>query len=86
MDGTVRSGVSSGTRVSVVQKADQRTGGRIEGVVRGILTPMESRYVLNQAKWEGCRKSWAEKARYTGRRQLKLSIGPQWRILSISDH
>ena len=38
MDGTVRSRISPGTRVSIVQKADQRTGRRTEGVVRDILT------------------------------------------------
>ena len=38
MDGTVRSRITPGTRVSIVQKADQRTGRRTEGVVRDILT------------------------------------------------
>lgn len=38
MDGTVRSRISPGIRVSIVQKADQRTGRRTEGVVRDILT------------------------------------------------
>jgi uncharacterized repeat protein (TIGR03833 family) len=38
MDGTVRSRISPGVRVSIVQKADQRTGRRTEGVVRDILT------------------------------------------------
>jgi len=38
MDGTVRSRISQGTRVSIVQKADQRSGRRTEGVVRDILT------------------------------------------------
>ncbi len=38
MDGTVRSRITPGTRVSIVQKADQRTGQRTEGVVRDILT------------------------------------------------
>jgi len=38
MDGTVRSRITPGTRVSIVQKADQRTGRRTEGIVRDILT------------------------------------------------
>jgi len=38
MDGTVRSRITPGTRVSIVLKADQRTGRRTEGVVRDILT------------------------------------------------
>jgi uncharacterized repeat protein (TIGR03833 family) len=38
MDGTVRSRISPGTRVSIVQKEDQRTGRRTEGIVRDILT------------------------------------------------
>jgi uncharacterized repeat protein (TIGR03833 family) len=38
MDGTVRSRVSQGTRVSIVQKADQGTGRRTEGIVQDILT------------------------------------------------
>lgn len=38
MDGTVRSRISTGTRVSIVQKEDQRTGRRTEGIVRDILT------------------------------------------------
>jgi len=38
MDGTVRSRITPGTRVSIVQKADQRTGRRMEGIVRDILT------------------------------------------------
>jgi uncharacterized repeat protein (TIGR03833 family) len=38
MDGTVRSRISPGTRVSIVQKADQGSGRRTEGVVRDILT------------------------------------------------
>ena len=38
MDGTVRSRISPGTRVSIVQKADQRSGRRTEGTVRDILT------------------------------------------------
>jgi uncharacterized repeat protein (TIGR03833 family) len=38
MDGTVRSRIAPGIRVSIVQKADQRTGRRTEGVVRDILT------------------------------------------------
>jgi uncharacterized repeat protein (TIGR03833 family) len=38
MDGTVRSRIAPGTKVSIVQKADQRTGRRTEGVVQDILT------------------------------------------------
>jgi uncharacterized repeat protein (TIGR03833 family) len=38
MDGTVRSRISPGARVSIVQKADQGTGRRTEGTVRDILT------------------------------------------------
>ncbi len=38
MDGTVRSRITPGTRVSIVQKADQGTGRRTEGIVRDILT------------------------------------------------
>jgi uncharacterized repeat protein (TIGR03833 family) len=38
MDGTVRSRITPGARVSIVQKADQRSGRRTEGVVRDILT------------------------------------------------
>jgi uncharacterized repeat protein (TIGR03833 family) len=38
MDGTVRSRIAPGTKVSIVQKADQRTGRRTEGIVRDILT------------------------------------------------
>ena len=38
MDGTVRSRIAPGTRVSIVLKEDQRTGKRTEGVVRDILT------------------------------------------------
>jgi uncharacterized repeat protein (TIGR03833 family) len=38
MDGTIRSRIAPGTRVSIVQKADQRTGRRTEGIVRDILT------------------------------------------------
>jgi uncharacterized repeat protein (TIGR03833 family) len=38
MDGTVRSRISPGTRVSIVQKEDQRTGRRTQGIVRDILT------------------------------------------------
>jgi uncharacterized repeat protein (TIGR03833 family) len=38
MDGTVRSRISVGTRVSIVLKQDQRTGKRTEGVVQDILT------------------------------------------------
>jgi uncharacterized repeat protein (TIGR03833 family) len=38
MDGTVRSRISIGTKVSIVQKEDQRTGKRTEGKVGEILT------------------------------------------------
>jgi uncharacterized repeat protein (TIGR03833 family) len=38
MDGTDRSRISQGTRVLIVQKADQRTGRRTEGIVQDILT------------------------------------------------
>ena len=38
MDGTVRSGIAPGDRVSIVLKQDQRTGRRTEGIVREILT------------------------------------------------
>ena len=38
MDGTQRSRIHPGLRVSIVQKADQPSGRRTEGVVRDILT------------------------------------------------
>lgn len=38
MPGTVRSDIKPGTRVLIVQKADQRTGKTTEGVVRDLLT------------------------------------------------
>ncbi len=38
MDGTVRARITPGLRVSIVQKQDQRSGRRTEGVVRDILT------------------------------------------------
>ena len=38
MDGTVRARISAGSKVSIVQKADQSTGRRTVGVVRDILT------------------------------------------------
>jgi uncharacterized repeat protein (TIGR03833 family) len=38
VEGTVRSRIAPGARVSIVQKADQRTGKRTEGKVRDILT------------------------------------------------
>jgi uncharacterized repeat protein (TIGR03833 family) len=38
MDGTIRSKISPGSRVSIVLKADQATGRRTEGIVRDILT------------------------------------------------
>jgi len=38
MDGTIRSNVRSGLRVSIVLKKDQRTGKLTEGTVKDILT------------------------------------------------
>ncbi len=38
MDGTVRSGIKPGMRVSIVLKQDQRTGKLTEGIVKDILT------------------------------------------------
>ncbi len=38
MDGTRRSDIKSGLRVSIVLKKDQRTGKLTEGVVMNILT------------------------------------------------
>jgi uncharacterized repeat protein (TIGR03833 family) len=38
MDGTVRARLTRGSRVSIVQKADQGSGRRTEGVVQDILT------------------------------------------------
>jgi uncharacterized repeat protein (TIGR03833 family) len=38
MDGTIRSRISAGALVSIVQKADQRTGRRTIGIVQDILT------------------------------------------------
>ena len=38
MDGTVRSGIMPGMRVSIVMKEDQRTARLTEGVVADILT------------------------------------------------
>jgi uncharacterized repeat protein (TIGR03833 family) len=38
MDGHIRSDIKIGARVSIVLKADQRTGKRTEGVVARILT------------------------------------------------
>ena len=38
VDGTVRARIAPGLKVSIVQKADQRSGNRTEGVVRDILT------------------------------------------------
>lgn len=38
MDGTQRKNIQPGTRVLVVQKADQRTGNTTEGTVKDILT------------------------------------------------
>jgi uncharacterized repeat protein (TIGR03833 family) len=38
MDGTVRADIHPGTRVSIVQKQDQRNGRLTDGVVRDLLT------------------------------------------------
>ncbi len=38
MDGTRRSDIRPGLRVSIVLKKDQQTGKRMEGIVRNILT------------------------------------------------
>ncbi len=38
MDGTRRSDIRPGLRVSVVLKKDQQTGKRTEGIVKNILT------------------------------------------------
>ncbi|MGE5893847.1 MAG: YwbE family protein [bacterium] len=38
MDGTRRSNIQPGFRVSIVLKKDQRTGKRTEGIVKDILT------------------------------------------------
>lgn len=38
MDGTKRSDIKRGMRVSIVLKQDQQTGKRTEGVVRDVLT------------------------------------------------
>ena len=38
MDGTRRSDIKPGTRVSIVLKKDQRTGKLTEGIVKDILT------------------------------------------------
>lgn len=38
MDGTRRSDIRPGLRVSIVLKKDQQTGKRTEGIVRDILT------------------------------------------------
>ncbi len=38
MDGTRRSGIRAGLRVSIVLKKDQRTGKLTDGVVKDILT------------------------------------------------
>lgn len=42
MDGTIRSAIRAGLRVSIVLKEDQRTGRRTEGVVQDILTSSPS--------------------------------------------
>ncbi|MCK4542910.1 MAG: YwbE family protein [Spirochaetales bacterium] len=38
MDGTIRSNIKPGLRVSIVLKKDQRTGDLTEGIVKDILT------------------------------------------------
>jgi len=38
MDGTSRSNIKTGSRVSIVLKKDQRTGNLTDGVVKDILT------------------------------------------------
>jgi uncharacterized repeat protein (TIGR03833 family) len=38
MDGTQRSNIKPGSRVSIVLKADQRTGKLTEGIVKDLLT------------------------------------------------
>ncbi len=38
MDGQIRSNITIGAKVSIVLKADQRTGKRTEGVVAKLLT------------------------------------------------
>lgn len=38
MDGTRRSDIKQGLRVSIVQKKDQQTGKLTEGIVKDILT------------------------------------------------
>lgn len=38
MDGTKRSDIKQGLRVSIVQKKDQQTGKLTEGIVKDILT------------------------------------------------
>jgi len=38
VDGTVRSRITPGARVSIVQKADQQSGRLTEGIVRDVLT------------------------------------------------
>ena len=38
MDGTRRSDIKPGARVSIVLKKDQRTGKRTEGIVKDVLT------------------------------------------------
>jgi uncharacterized repeat protein (TIGR03833 family) len=38
MDGTRRADIKRGSRVSIVQKKDQRTGDLTEGIVKDILT------------------------------------------------
>ena len=42
MDGTRRSDIRPGLRVSIVLKQDQRTGRLTEGLVRGVLTNSSS--------------------------------------------
>lgn len=38
IDGTIRSNIKPGSRVSIVLKKDQRTGNLTEGIVKDILT------------------------------------------------
>jgi uncharacterized repeat protein (TIGR03833 family) len=38
MEGNIRTNIKPGSRVSIVQKADQQSGKRTEGIVKDILT------------------------------------------------
>ena len=38
MNGTLRANITSGQRVAIVQKKDQRSGALTEGIVKDILT------------------------------------------------